>query len=333
MSSALERLTSAAFVLEQDALALELAVRAMYEACGRGLAFGLTTRGPHAERVGVLRMMHAGQVLAPEMPHLAHVRTPAYDIANVPVAQRNRWVEPFREGIATHEGFKASTLYPMVRRFGVLEQGRVAVCAAAKQVALVGVAIPEGTEFSDDERARLVETGAALVVPLHIAAVVADQMTERSALERLFEGAKDALVATDAAGTVLATTRPAIELLRGDRGLAAQIASAVRVAEGHTGRLAVAGRTLHVSPHVHGEVACLVAIDADVYPEPPIVLSPRQEELLVLVEKGLGNAEIAAAMSLAAPTVKTMLERLYRKVGVAGRGELASWARQRGRAP
>lgn len=300
----------------------------MYEACPRGLAFGLTTRGPHAESIGALRMMHAGQLLSPSMPHLAHVRTPAYDVAAVPSAQRNRWFEPFREGIATHAGFKASTLYPIVERFGVLELGRVAVCAGARQVAMVGVAVPEGTGFTDAERHDLQATGQALVVPLRVAAVLADQLRERSALDRLLQAAMDALIATDAKGTVLATSRSAALLLRRERGMTDHIARAVSAAAGRCTRIEVGAHTIHVSPHVEGEVTNLVAVDAGGYAESPVRLTARQAELTTWVEKGLSNAEIAAAMSLSPATIKTMLERLYQKLGVAGRGELASWIRR-----
>lgn len=329
MSDALERLRALASLLEQDAYALELSVRAMHEACPRGVAFGLTTRGPHAASLGAFRLMVDGEMQSPTLPLLAHLRTPAYDVADVPADQRNRWVEPFREGIATPEGFKASTIYPLVKRFGVLDQGRVAVCSGARQVALVGVAVAEGTTFSDDERARLTDTGAALVVPLRVAAVVADQAREQSALERLLENSGDALLATDDRGAVVVASRRAVELVRADRALAGQIEAAVRRAEGRNVRVVDGGRTLHVSPDVDRTAAYLVAIDGDGFVEPPVALSARQDEVLGLVEKGLGNAEIATAMGLSPATVKTMLERLYRKVGVAGRGELASWARRR----
>jgi DNA-binding NarL/FixJ family response regulator len=51
-------------------------------------------------------------------------------------------------------------------------------------------------------------------------------------------------------------------------------------------------------------------------------VTPRQSELLTLLEKGLTNGEIAVTLSSAAPTVKTMLERLYRRASVSNRVEL-----------
>jgi len=330
VTSALDQFVSAALVLEHETAALELAVRAMFEACPRGLAIGFLSRGPRSESLGAFRLFHEGRFSRQAMPLLAHVRTPAYDVANVPSAQRNRWVEPFREGIATHEGFKASTLYPFVARFGVLEQGRVAVCAGERQVALVGLAIPEGTEFSDEERSRLTATGEALVVPLRIAALVSDELRERSALERILESTQDALVATNARGQPVLTSRAAVVALRRDRKLAGLIEAAARVANGGVARHREGGVTIHVSPHREGDVAYLVALDTETLVEPPLELSERQRELIGLVERGLSNAEIGSAMSLAPSTVKTMLERLYKKAQVAGRAELAHWARERG---
>jgi DNA-binding NarL/FixJ family response regulator len=316
-------------VLEHEAMVLELCVRSIYEACPRGLAFGVTSHGARSEVLRSVRMLHEGKLLAPTLPHLAHVRTPAYDLGNVPAAQRNRWVEPFREGIATYAGFKSSTLYPAIARFGVLELGRVAICSGERQVAMVGLAVPEGTQFSDGERARLSETAAAIVVPMRIAALVADEARDRSALDRLFESTTDALVATDARGEILRSSPPAVTLLRTDRALSGRITSAVRSAGRGTKRRSEEDHTIHVSLHADGEVAYLVALDGGGYVEPPIALTPRQEELVVLVEKGLTNQEIASAMALAPATIKTMLERLYKKAGVANRAELGSWARRR----
>jgi len=103
----------------------------------------------------------------------------------------------------------------------------------------------------------------------------------------------------------------------------------VRATNGRAATHREGGVTIHVSPHRDGEVAFLVALDTNELIEPPVPLSSRQRELIALVERGLSNAEIASAMSLAPGTVKTMLERLYKKVQVAGRVELAHWARER----
>ena len=159
MTGALAKLTEAVAVLADEATVVELAVRALHEKCPRGVAMGITSRGPRSDRVGTFRIMHGGGWLDLSLPHLAYVRTSAIDVTNVPLAQRNRWVEPFAEGIATAEGFKKSTLYPLIAHLGMLDKGRICVCAGQRQVAFAGAAIPEGTRFSDSERARL--TGRA----------------------------------------------------------------------------------------------------------------------------------------------------------------------------
>jgi len=53
-------------------------------------------------------------------------------------------------------------------------------------------------------------------------------------------------------------------------------------------------------------------------------LSAREAEVLELALQGLANKEIAAALGLAVGTVRTHLERAYRKLGVSGRVE-AAW--------
>jgi DNA-binding CsgD family transcriptional regulator len=234
-------------------------------------------------------------------------------------------VEPFREGIATHEGWRKSTIYPYVKRFGVLEQGRVAVCSGARQVAFAGAAIPEGTEFSARERTKLTETARALVVPLRVAAMLGEVQRARSALDELLEGTTDAIFALDARGAVVGTSRPAFELLRLDRALPDQLRDATR-GRARVGSVAISGRTLHVSPCGEPGVRWLVAVDGSAVEAKP-TLTARQRELLALLEKGLTNAEIARALGVAAPTVKTTLERLYRRAEVGNRVELLAWWR------
>lgn len=252
------------------------------------------------------------------------MRTPAYDVTDVPLGQRNRWVEPFREGIATHEGWRRSSLYPVMRHLGVLEQGRVAVCSGARQVALGGAAVPEGTDFTSAERAALTTTSQQIVVPLRVAAMLGDVQRARSPLDELLEGTTDVIFALDARGGVVGTSRPAFERLRRDRALPELLQLAVR---GSSGRPVTRGAsTLYMSPCAEPGVRWLAALD--VLPsDPRPSLTGRQREIVTLLEKGLTNREIAEALGVATPTVKTMLERLYRRAGVSNRVELLAWAR------
>lgn len=322
MRVSLHELASTVALLEDEPRVVELAARALWEACPRGIAVAATTRGGEARSLGPLRAIRGGTLLPLEVPHVAFVRTPAVDVTNVPTSQRNRWVEPFREGIATLDGFRRSTIYAAVAHLGIAEQGRIFVCSAERQVAFALLGLPEGETFTDGEREALAATAAQLIVPLRACALLAAAARRPSALDTLLETTSDAVIATDAAGVIIGTSRRAFQALRADSMLAGAIRNAVRVAR-RPQRIAVGATTLHLSPS--DDLGWLVALDA--FAEPPRAITRRQRELLDHLGRGLTNAEIAAAMDLRPPTVKTMLERLYRLAGVSNRVELLAWAR------
>jgi DNA-binding NarL/FixJ family response regulator len=62
-------------------------------------------------------------------------------------------------------------------------------------------------------------------------------------------------------------------------------------------------------------------------------LSPREEEVLRYVAMGLRNAEVAEKLSISEETVKTHLNRIFRKTGVRDRVELALHAARSGMPP
>jgi DNA-binding NarL/FixJ family response regulator len=64
----------------------------------------------------------------------------------------------------------------------------------------------------------------------------------------------------------------------------------------------------------------------------PGALTPREEDVLTLVEQGLPNRAIAERLFLSARTVEKHVERLLAKTGQANRTQLASYARRRGQA-
>jgi DNA-binding CsgD family transcriptional regulator len=323
VSDAIARLVDAASCLVEEDTVLGLATQALFDACPRGLAFAVTFRGPNADRVGLLRARHEGTPIALHVPHLAHIRTPAFDLAHVPVAQRDRWVEPFREGVATPDGFRNSSIFPVIRRFGLLDMGRAVVCCGSRAVAMLGVAVPEGAPFSRDEHAALRTVAAALVVPVRVCAVLAAARGPESALEETLENTDDALFALDRLGAIVDASRAGAKLLRQKRHLP----EILRTARGsRTGD----GHVVHVVPIEHERASFLATVDARTLPEPPVPLSARQRELLELLDRGLGNADVAAAMGIAPSTVKTMLERLYRRTHVTNRVELLAWRRARG---
>lgn len=68
--------------------------------------------------------------------------------------------------------------------------------------------------------------------------------------------------------------------------------------------------------------------DADHLPRPAgrAALSPREREVLQLVAAGLTNREISSQLGIGVETVKTLLERVFRKLGVNGRTEATAEA-------
>ena len=59
-------------------------------------------------------------------------------------------------------------------------------------------------------------------------------------------------------------------------------------------------------------------------------LSPREREVLRLVTTGATNREISATLGIGAETVKTLLSRIYAKLGVSRRAEAIAAAHDQG---
>jgi DNA-binding NarL/FixJ family response regulator len=62
--------------------------------------------------------------------------------------------------------------------------------------------------------------------------------------------------------------------------------------------------------------------------QPVAPLTPREEDVLLAVARGLGNAEIADALHISLSTTKTHLASLMAKLGARNRVEIAMWAYQ-----
>ena len=77
----------------------------------------------------------------------------------------------------------------------------------------------------------------------------------------------------------------------------------------------LASRGLHVLPPVDGSVF---------EPGGPDVLTPREADVLELIQAGRSNAEIAHILNVGIETVRTHARRVYRKLGVSTRRELRS---------
>ncbi len=64
--------------------------------------------------------------------------------------------------------------------------------------------------------------------------------------------------------------------------------------------------------------------------EPPVQLTPREQEVLQLLAEGLTNKQIAAALTISPRTVNFHLDNVYSKLGVNSRTEAAIYALRRG---
>lgn len=65
-------------------------------------------------------------------------------------------------------------------------------------------------------------------------------------------------------------------------------------------------------------------------PEPPVVISDRQMEVLKLIAEGLTNSEIGERLDMNPRTVKAHSDVLRAKLGVSRRRMLGTEARKRG---
>jgi DNA-binding CsgD family transcriptional regulator len=59
-------------------------------------------------------------------------------------------------------------------------------------------------------------------------------------------------------------------------------------------------------------------------------LTPREEEVAVLVSHGLTNRQIASELSISEHTVATHIAKIRRRLGLSSRSRLSAWVAQRG---
>ena len=86
------------------------------------------------------------------------------------------------------------------------------------------------------------------------------------------------------------------------------------------------GALIHVTPcSPRGRASAYLAILSPRGDPGRDRLTARQSELIEHLREGLANAAIGDRMGLMPSTVKTMLERLYRRAGVTGRVALLRW--------
>jgi DNA-binding NarL/FixJ family response regulator len=78
----------------------------------------------------------------------------------------------------------------------------------------------------------------------------------------------------------------------------------------------LASRGMHVLPGAGGAVS--------EEPYGPDLLTPREADVLELLQQGAPNAEIAAELHVGVETVRTHARNIYRKLGVTSRRDLAA---------
>ncbi len=61
-----------------------------------------------------------------------------------------------------------------------------------------------------------------------------------------------------------------------------------------------------------------------------VKLSKRQKQLLVLIDAGLNNEDVAKRLGISPHTVKVHLWRFYKKLGISSRTQLVKFARENG---
>jgi DNA-binding NarL/FixJ family response regulator len=87
-----------------------------------------------------------------------------------------------------------------------------------------------------------------------------------------------------------------------------------------------------IAPSVTVRLLAAFAAGSSGAPAQPVdPLTPREEEVLVAVARGLTNAEIGDELHIGLSTVKTHLASLMAKLGVRNRVEIALWAYETGR--
>jgi DNA-binding NarL/FixJ family response regulator len=242
------------------------------------------------------------------------------------------WRETVREGYLTPS--ELGPLFDPLAAARGLRPKEWGVYVAARGPSLAGahVLLPErAPQFTEPERETLRVLLGRLSTPLRIAALIQDAAPGLAALDHLLAARPDRLLLVSQSGKILGGSPTGERLLARQPALAHAIHATFQTSSRHRPRmLALPGisATAFVSACSRrgSSNAYLVEI-SDETAASGARLSQRQAELLELVAEGLTNKTIGQRMGLSPATVKTMLERLYRRAGVPGRVALLRWAR------
>src|SRR5256714_6454554 len=90
----------------------------------------------------------------------------------------------------------------------------------------------------------------------------------------------------------------------------------------------LASRGMHVLPR---SAAATADQPEEIGLPPPDLLTPREADVLELLQEGMTNAQIAHALSIGIETVRTHARNIYAKLGISTRRDLARIARPHAR--
>lgn len=278
-----------------------------------------------------------------------------------PVASNLAWPE---------DAWRAKPFYEVLGHGGIHHVVQAPLLVEGRLVGTLNVARPaSGRPFGDAEVARLRRVARHLSVAYVRARRVDALERRRTTVEELLDALSVPLLAHTADGRILFGNRAADRLLATSLGAApaaslraALCRNAATLAE--SGRR-VASTTVALPPdeapgawrprpaRPHGPATAL-AVRTAALPRAPEVLasfvyeapaalatplpglSPRENEIVELLVRGLSNRAIAEAASVSENTVKQHLKRVYGKLGLHSRAELAAaaaWAAADGDGP
>lgn len=321
-------LRDAAEALEDLPSVVRSAARAMAEACPRGIGVAVALSGWPATSIAAIAAYQDGEVpsvyldayrrLYPRLPLV-------YDRYRVARPQRNVIRELFAdEGMSPDELRRIPVYDALFRPLGALGQARAVVCIGSRPVGVLGQLLPElAPALLDGERRRLQATVDRLIGPFRIATRLQEAESAHAALDHLMASRADAAVVATPDGRVLSASAAARRLLDERSELVAAVRSVVR-----QGAPALLGDLeLHLTPCApRGRAPAWLVLIGRAAPPVRGRWTDRQAEVLALVREGLTNAEIADRMAVSPTTVKTWLQRLYRRTGTRNRVELLRWA-------
>ena len=85
-----------------------------------------------------------------------------------------------------------------------------------------------------------------------------------------------------------------------------------------------------ISAAIQGLLSAAPAFDEEAGPTTETKLSKRQKQLILMLDRGMSNRDIAAELDISEHTVKVHLWRLFRRLGVKSRTQTLHYARTHG---